>query len=335
MDTPGLYSFIDTLTKQHDQLSMVRCFLDFLTKEFSAQDAFYYEIHSHDLKNNEKNNNEKQEFPKLFNPLTNINIVQEFDSQLLDVYKSREMFMGDTSETGHRRCIYPVVVGLQVFGLIDFKIPVHENKVMEQLGFLTRLFGNLFILIYKKERDGLTGLLHRLDFENRIHRIINHNFGKERRAGTPDDLCIAIADIDYFKKVNDEFGHLFGDEVLVHLSQLMNRSFRDQDLICRYGGEEFAIAINGVGIKPAVQILERFVKAVQAYRVPQVGSVTMSIGVVQVTKKELLTNIIDKADKALYFAKENGRNQVQAYETLLAENKLPDVSARSGDIELF
>ncbi len=335
MDIPGLYSFIDTLTRQHDQLRMVRCFLDLLTKEFSAQDASYYEVHSHNLKNKEKQNNDQQEVPRLYNPLVNKNTIVEFDEQLRNVYKSREMFIGDTSETDGRRCIYPVVVGLQVFGLIDFKIPAHENKVMEQLGFLIRLFGNLFILIYKKERDGLTGLLNRLDFENRVHRIINHNFGNERRVGAPDDLCIAIADIDYFKKVNDEFGHLFGDEVLVHLSQLMNRSFRDQDLICRYGGEEFAIAIHGVGINSATRILERFIKAVQAYQVPQVGSVTMSVGVVQVTKKELLTNIIDKADKALYFAKENGRNQVQAYETLVAEHKLQEVDARAGDIELF
>ena len=330
MDIPGLYRFIDTLTRQHDQLRMVRCFLDLLAKEFGAQDVFYYEVHARDL-----NNHDQHEGPKLYNPLSNKNTILEFDEHLRSVFKSREMFIGDISETDHRRCIYPVVIGLQVYGMIDFKIPVHENKVMEQLGFLTRLFGNLFLLIYKKERDGLTGLLNRLDFENRVHRIINHNFGKERRVGAPDDLCIAIADIDYFKKVNDNFGHLFGDEVLVHLSRLMNRSFRDQDLICRYGGEEFAIAINGVGIDSATRILERFVKAVQAYRVPQVGSVTMSVGVVQVTKKELLTKIIDKADKALYFAKENGRNQVQAYEKLLAENKLREVDAQAGDIELF
>ena len=100
MDIPGLYRFIDTLTRQHDQLRMVRCFLDLLAKEFGAQDVFYYEVHARDL-----NNHDQHEGPKLYNPLSNKNTILEFDEHLRSVFKSREMFIGDISETDHRRCI--------------------------------------------------------------------------------------------------------------------------------------------------------------------------------------------------------------------------------------
>lgn len=328
MDLPNLYSSVEALSQQHDQLRLARCFQEILSREFGAKDACFYEVHLNTSDN-------KQKISVLYNPLTQESIPLNSDENIDQAYRSQEIYIGETSDAGVRQCVYPVMVGRQVFGLTTFSLPVHENKVMEQLGFMASLFTNLFQLIYKKERDGLTGLLNRLDFEERLHRILNYNFGANRRTDTPDDLCIAIFDIDNFKKVNDDFGHLFGDEVLVHLSQLMNRSFRNQDLICRYGGEEFAIALNGVAIDSAMNILERFRKSVEAYQVPQVGSVTISIGVVQVTEKGLLTSIIDKADKALYFSKENGRNQVHAYETLLAESKLQDVSSGTGDVELF
>lgn len=327
MDLPSLYSSIEALSQQHDQLRMVRCFLDILSREFNAEDACFYEVHL--------NNDDEHKISELYNPLTQETMPLDADKNVGQAYKSQETYIGEVSATDSRQCVYPVMIGRQVFGLTVFSLPAHDNKTMEQLGFMTTLFTNLFQLIYKKERDGLTGLLNRLDFEERLHRILNHNFGANRRTDAPNQLCIAIFDIDNFKKVNDDFGHLFGDEVLVHLSQLMNRSFRNQDLICRYGGEEFAIALNGVDIDTAVTILSRFREAVQAYQVPQVGSVTISVGVVQVTEKGLLTSIIDKADKALYYAKENGRNQVHAYETLLAENKLKDVSSGTGDVELF
>lgn len=328
MDLPNLYFSIEALSRQHDQLRMVRCFLDILNREFAAQESCFYEIHINTDEHEEK-------IAVLYNPLNQETSLLDSDKDIVQAYKAQEVYIGELSAAGVRRCIYPILVGRQVFGVTAVNLPAHENKVMEQLGFITSLFANLFQLIYKKERDGLTGLLNRLDFEERLHRILNHNFSADRRSKTPDNLCIAIFDIDNFKKVNDEFGHLFGDEVLVHLSQLMNRSFRNQDLICRYGGEEFAIVLNGVSIEVAVKILDRFRQSVQAYQVPQVGSVTISVGVVQITGKGLLTSIIDKADKALYFSKENGRNQVHAYETLLAENKLQDVNTGTGDVELF
>lgn len=328
MDLPNLYNSIESLSKQHDELRLARSFLEILEREFGASNACFYEIHYKVEKDQEKE-------VLLYSPLTQETKPLNSDSKIEQVYQSQEIHIDDVSGADVRQCIYPIIVGRQVFGLTSFDLPAQENKVMEQLGFISNLFSNLFQIIYKKERDGLTGLLNRLDFEERLHRVLNRNFGKDRRTDSSESLCIAIFDIDNFKKVNDDFGHLFGDEVLVHLSQLMDRSFRNQDLICRFGGEEFAIALNGVGIDQAVKILNRFREAVQAYQVPQVGSVTISVGVVQVTEKALLTSIIDKADKALYFSKQNGRNQVHAYESLLADNQLQDANSGVGDIELF
>jgi len=328
MNLPDLYAAVEALTKQHDQIRMAHSFLEILTREFSAERATIYEVHF-------TAGQDKKNIPVLLDVVSKKTIPLDFDEKVSQAYKTQEFVIGEISEEGLRHCIYPLTIGRKVFGLTDIMLPKLSNKVMDQLGFMINLYTNLSRLIYKKERDGLTGLLNRLDFEERLHRIFSHNFDSNRRSGKPDDLCVAIFDIDNFKKVNDQFGHLFGDEVLVHLSQLMGQQFRSQDLICRFGGEEFAVLLSGVNVDTALVILERFREAVQSYNVPQVGSVTISAGVVQVRDKGLLTSIIDQADKALYFSKEHGRNQVHAYEKLLFEGRLTDVSADTGDVELF
>ncbi|MDH5649220.1 MAG: GGDEF domain-containing protein, partial [Gammaproteobacteria bacterium] len=148
-------------------------------------------------------------------------------------------------------------------------------------------------------------------------------------------FCLALVDVDRFKSVNDELGHLYGDEVLVHLSQIMNRSFRYYDLVCRYGGEEFAILLRDVDLAQAMEVLERFRVTVENYHFPQVGNKTVSIGVVQVEPGEIMPAIIDKADKALYYSKTHGRNQMHAYEKLVASGELAPRESKSGDVELF
>jgi diguanylate cyclase (GGDEF)-like protein len=141
-------------------------------------------------------------------------------------------------------------------------------------------------------------------------------------------------DIDHFKQVNDEYGHLYGDEVLLLFSRLMTKSFRHYDLLFRYGGEEFVVVLNNTDLETALTILERFRITIENYNFPQIGRKTISIGVTEISDQTMLSNVIDRADKALYYAKKNGRNQVCCYEKLVGAGLISNKTATE-DIELF
>jgi diguanylate cyclase (GGDEF)-like protein len=140
-----------------------------------------------------------------------------------------------------------------------------------------------------------------------------------------------MLDIDHFKQVNDTYGHVIGDEVIVLVSQLLKSHFRFDDLLFRYGGEEFAILFMTDNAVQAWQVLDRARELVANTRFPQVSNVTMSIGFIQVGDDYQLSELVNKADKALYYSKENGRNQVTNYQQLNLEPQ----AITDCDIELF
>jgi diguanylate cyclase (GGDEF)-like protein len=158
---------------------------------------------------------------------------------------------------------------------------------------------------------------------------------QRRTDDRPKASCFAIMDIDHFKLVNDEYGHLYGDEVLLLFSRLMTKSFRHYDLLFRYGGEEFAVVLNHTDLETALAILERFRITIENYNFPQIGTKTISIGVTEISNQTMLSNIIDRADKALYYAKKNGRNQVRCYEKLAAGGLISGDKTTAENIELF
>ncbi|MFJ7405556.1 MULTISPECIES: diguanylate cyclase [unclassified Lysinibacillus] len=131
--------------------------------------------------------------------------------------------------------------------------------------------------------------------------------------------CIAI-DIDFFKKVNDTYGHLTGDEVLKHVAKIIKESVRRKDITTRYGGEEFVILSPATTLESAVKIAERIRKNVEEYPFTigeQFIPMTVSIGIAEFANdKDISTfyDLIDKADQALYVAKESGRNMLRVYD---------------------
>lgn len=145
---------------------------------------------------------------------------------------------------------------------------------------------------------------------------------------------MAIFDIDHFKRVNDEFGHLIGDEVLLLFSQLMTQVFRSGDLIFRFGGEEFVTIFECSGHDDILNILNRFRTKLSQFNFPQIGKVTVSAGYTEISTYDLSSQLIDRSDLALYFAKNNGRNRVCCYEQLIADGSLQE-SKKEGEIELF
>ena len=160
--------------------------------------------------------------------------------------------------------------------------------------------------------DGLTGLYNRRQFELGLEQEFN------RTKRHPADFSLAMLDIDFFKKVNDTYGHQFGDYVLKTVSDLMKASFRKTDLLYRYGGEELVIILPETNIEGALIPVQRLRRSVEEYNFEFNGikaKVTVSIGLtMNFTEFKSSAEILKSADEALYKAKESGRNRVIIHE---------------------
>ena len=155
-----------------------------------------------------------------------------------------------------------------------------------------------------------------------------------RVGGSPCGDAIGVIDIDHFKRVNDRFGHLIGDEVLLLLSRLMGRSFRIHDRLYRFGSEEFLVLMRCHSEDDAVQAFECLRSNTEHYAFPQIGRITVSVGFTRVAPGDTPSGAFERADKAVYFAKGHGRNQVQSYAELVARGELV-VDQKDSDVELF
>ncbi|MFT3693103.1 MAG: GGDEF domain-containing protein [Kofleriaceae bacterium] len=159
-------------------------------------------------------------------------------------------------------------------------------------------------------RDGLTKLFNKRYLMDRLDSELKFALRHET------SLSLLLLDIDHFKKVNDTHGHLAGDAVLSNLAQVLSRAVRNEDVVARFGGEEFAIILRSIGIESAMQMAERLRKLVeQAHAVTTGGSLkaTISIGVAGLPSSVVKTpdQLVEAADKALYQAKAEGRNCVR------------------------
>ena len=158
--------------------------------------------------------------------------------------------------------------------------------MLRRLRALLTIFVNSLALLDKFERDPLTGLLNRQSFDYRFEHLVTHYRDNPRRERVRGPPWLAIADIDHFKRVNDLHGHLFGDEILLLFSRVMRQSFRFDDLLFRYGGEEFVVILHNTNTTGAARALERFRAAVESFEFPRVGRATISLGWVAVRPNE-------------------------------------------------
>lgn len=157
--------------------------------------------------------------------------------------------------------------------------------------------------------DALTGLLNRRAFDNVLQDLVNQ---------APSENCfsLVIIDLDYFKKINDTFGHLTGDKVLRYIAGVLKQEIAENHFAARYGGEEMALIMPDTELNKAVEITEIIRKIIENNRLKRrnngesIGKITFSAGVASFKSEDTAEMIIERADRALYEAKDTGRNKV-------------------------
>jgi diguanylate cyclase (GGDEF)-like protein len=239
----------------------------------------------------------------------------------------------------HFTC-FPLLTDLDAIGVLE--IETRSDLDAEQLrtvSSMLRVYRNVQGLLDYSERDMLTGLLNRKTFDDAFYKACTvtgqgHAVSEARRERRRTQAYMGIIDIDHFKQVNDRHGHLIGDEVLLLLSRLMRASFRFHDRLYRFGGEEFVVLLRCASQRHATRAFERLRAATEAYAFPQVGRITVSIGFTEVRPGDNSTMAFERADRAVYWAKSHGRNQVAEHAMLVARGELLE-GQKTGDVELF
>jgi diguanylate cyclase (GGDEF)-like protein len=254
----------------------------------------------------------------------------------------------DILADGSHRLVFPVISLDEPTYMIDITLPddFPADSRVALMG-LVEYFGNHIALLNYGEADTLTGLASRKTFDKHLFELLGKADADSqasaalssnvRRQGGNDGShhWLAVCDIDKFKLINDNFGHLIGDEVLILLGQLMRQSFRFDDQLFRFGGEEFVVVLQPAAQEDAFNTLERFRQDVANTVFSRVGHVTISIGFSHLLPYDTPTDVIDRADEALYYAKQHGRNQVCNYENLIASGSLIPKNVEKGEVELF
>jgi diguanylate cyclase (GGDEF)-like protein len=164
-------------------------------------------------------------------------------------------------------------------------------------------------LAYEARTDPLTGLLNRRGFDEHATRELAHA-GRDQPA-----IALAIFDIDHFKLINDRFGHVTGDRVLVHLAQVLTSQSRAIDVAARLGGEEFAVLMPGSDEAGARAFAERVREALAADGGDELPKVRVSAGITATTLPMDVHVLLERADQALYAAKRGGRDRTVAFES--------------------
>jgi diguanylate cyclase (GGDEF)-like protein len=209
---------------------------------------------------------------------------------------------------------------------------------------MLQIYRNFCLLLQESQTDSLTGLANRKTFDECFSRVYElQPFGTEecpvavdqRHPAAQASYWLAMVDIDHFKSVNDRFGHLYGDEVLILLAHLLKNALRNDDLVFRFGGEEFVLMIRCHGREEATGLLERLRHSVESQDIPQVGQVTISLGATEMVRNTFAGTLLDYADKALYYSKQNGRNRLTFFEDMVSQGLAVREAAPDENLDFF
>ena len=260
-------------------------------------------------------------------------IVVHKDPDILNCFNTALKVNFDQGQSS-LRLILPIVCDNKVVAALDIKSNSDLSRYIKTLEAMMRIYENYLFILNESERDKLTGLFNRRTFDKKLDRLLQFQRNKqlhlveskidsEKRSLKPySEAWLAIVDVDHFKMVNDKFGHVFGDGVLLLLSHKMKQCFRQTDYLFRFGGEEFVVILEPHPQEQAFETLNRFRQAISSHTFPLVGKVTVSIGYARISESDYPPAILHSADKALYYAKDNGRNCIYNYETLVDDGAI-------------
>jgi diguanylate cyclase (GGDEF)-like protein len=224
-------------------------------------------------------------------------------------------YVGFYAETGSRMCIPLVAFGQTLGALVldNAESQTFRAGDVQSLESVADICATAIQNAHYVERvrqlayiDGLTGIFNRRFFELRIAEEI------ERSRRFNSGMAVIMLDIDHFKRLNDEFGHLLGDEVLRQVSSIFNQQLRKIDIVCRYGGEEFAILLPQTNLEHSLSVAEKLRRLVESWQFPGVPRpVTISAGAATYPENGATRDeLVKAADAGLYAAKQAGRNRV-------------------------
>ena len=259
--------------------------------------------------------------------------IESRDPQLVPREAARPTALADAFSIDAPLVLVPLVTEGRLLGLLTVEVKAPTGRAPRIRGRDIRILATLATeasLALDNARlhaelrdlsvtDALTGIYNHRYFQQRLQEELDRAV---RRGGEeqPEAVSLILMDIDFFKKVNDRFGHPSGDELLRAFARLSNRVVRSTDVICRYGGEEFAIILPGTTLAQATQVAERLREAIARSNFTgtdsrYLGQVTASFGVASFAQGlPSRSDLIQRADQALYEAKESGRNRVEVRE---------------------
>jgi diguanylate cyclase (GGDEF)-like protein len=247
--------------------------------------------------------------------------------ELDTIISSKKAELYEKNSTNYRRIVYGSIVLLLLSFFLSYKVSAMLRKKLSGYAKtveaknkeLTEFNQSLEKKVYERTEelheaykkmkqlavtDTLTGIYNRYYFNTALEKEIYraHRYGRS--------FALLMFDLDYFKKVNDTYGHAIGDTVLTSLSNLVASCLRESDIFARIGGEEFVIILPETGEELSLEIAERIRKNVETHSFEQVKQMTISIGLVRHRPEEGLEELLKRVDSALYTAKNSGRNRV-------------------------
>ena len=243
-------------------------------------------------------------------------------------------------DDGQRTLWLPIWIGDKADTCLEIvHLNAFSSDTLHIIDGIVSVYRNFQNLLDYSERDSLTGLLNRKTFDDQLAKMLQIAAredmqlpqAQERRQHlyAAEKQWLAVIDVDHFKLVNDKFGHLYGDEVLILIANLLKSSFRANDHVFRFGGEEFVVLLRWTSLDNAHRIIERFRNNVANHPFPQVGKVTVSVGFVDICMSDAPVVTLGHADQALYYAKSHGRNQTCHYDQLLSGGQLAAVASNN------
>ncbi|KAF7786562.1 hypothetical protein PRUB_a1172 [Pseudoalteromonas rubra] len=270
-------------------------------------------------------------------------VIEQPQSELISCLQSSCIITVQSADGIEKRWL-PINIHETPVGAIEVHSGGLNSSEQVLLNAFVRIYENYLTILHENERDKLTGLLNRQTFEKKLKQLLEKQVIKQNRHIRDDQdprtfhqgatSWLAMVDIDHFKQVNDNYGHVCGDEVLLLVAQKMQQFFRSTDLLFRFGGEEFVLVFEPTDQASIEAKLEKFLALIRNTHFPFVKKLTVSAGLARISPYDFPINVLENADRALYYAKENGRDQLAFFEALLNDNKLERHDEGSG-IDLF